>query len=72
MRSQTRRAGRVVCQTTRLSSADSLSAAVVIRARHPGASFTPVTYTRRALQYWGGNEVLVVDGKGFRKNSWAV
>ena len=43
MRSQTRRAGRVVCQTTRLSSADSLSAAVVIRARHPGASFTPVT-----------------------------
>ena len=54
MRSQTRRVGRVACKATRRSGADGLSAAVVIGARHPGASFAPGTYTRRALHSLAG------------------
>ena len=53
MRSQTRRVGCVVCETTRLSSADGLSTVVVIGARHPGASFTPVTTYAQGVAVFG-------------------
>ena len=44
-------------EATRRSGTGSLSTAVVIGARHPGASFTPVTYTHRALQYCYGHKI---------------